>query len=121
MVNRNKAPIGGLFDNGGLDLYQILNYPGPEMYLTEERLLSSPKHDTGGEPNENGLLPHMHWYRKVLRTYDPKTQTIILSKKGSRRLIQNLDESDKEYSHKELEELARTEWLMIRSYEHEIF
>ena len=45
---------------------------------------------------------HMHMYRQVLETYDPQTKTVLLSKKGSRRLKQELNTPDKRFSLQEL-------------------
>ena len=102
---------------GGIDLIDLLTrYPNPEDYLTEGRLFSSPKHDT----EAFDTVGHCHWYRRVLG-YNLETQRFVVSKKGSRRLMENLDTQDREYTQEELIRLAQAEWLSVRSYDHQIF
>jgi hypothetical protein len=64
--------------------------------LVKGRLLQSDWYDCEGKPK------HMHWCRKVLETYDSETDSVLLSEKGSRRLIDNLDKPDRVYSLEEL-------------------
>jgi len=63
--------------------------------LTEGRYLESDFHDTGGSE-------HMHWYRKILETYNPETRTVLLSNVGSRRIMGELETPDKKFSLAEL-------------------
>ncbi|MBU4069980.1 MAG: hypothetical protein KJ646_03275 [Nanoarchaeota archaeon] len=68
-----------------------------EELLIKGRLLESDVHDAKGCQNN-----HMHWYRKVLQTYDPENDSVLLSEKGSRRLIDHLDTPYKKFSTEEL-------------------
>ena len=80
--------------NGRNDLENYMNAGARlELLLTSGRLLQSDWHDTEG--CKNG---HMHLYRKILATYDPARDAVLLSKQGSRRLIGLLDEPDREFS-----------------------
>jgi len=90
-------------------------YPLDEL-LIEGRFLQSDFHDTEGCRDK-----HMHWYRKVLRTYDPERDVVLLSKQGSRRLVDNLDEPDKEFSTEELYEESLTMRWKVRPKDHELF
>jgi len=77
-----------------------------EELLIAGRFLESDAHDAEGCRND-----HMHWYKKILATYDPKRDAILLSLQGSRRLLENLDKPDREYSRRELyEEALKMNW-----------
>ncbi len=85
------------------NLYWVMDNEIPlEEVLTEGRILASSRHDYGGEPDEDGWRPHYHWHRKILRTFDPEKGTVLLSHEGSLRLIDRLDEPDREYTPEEL-------------------
>ncbi|MFA4953281.1 MAG: hypothetical protein WC584_03590 [Candidatus Pacearchaeota archaeon] len=88
---------------GRNDLDKYIEFGTPlEELLVEGRFLESDWHDTGAPKAENGCRIHMHWYRKILKTYDSEKDAVLLSEKGSRRLIGNLDKPDKEYTKQEL-------------------
>jgi hypothetical protein len=79
---------------GRNELYTFLDRnDNLEEVLIKGRFLQSDFHDTGCKSGE-----HMHWYRKILETYNPKTGVVLLSKPGSRRLIKELDTPDKLYT-----------------------
>ena len=63
----------------------------------------------------------MHWYRRVLKTYDSETQTVLLSQKGSRRLTQELETPDREYTFEELERDNGINGMTIRPANHELY
>lgn len=87
-----KLPNG----RNNLDRFIEINTP-LESLLIKGRLLESDFHDAEGCRGD-----HMHWYKKVLTDYDPETDSVLLSKKGSRRLLKKLDEPDRKYSSEEL-------------------
>ncbi len=98
-----------------LETYIESNVPLEEL-LVEGRFLQSDFHDAECPKND-----HMHWYRKVLKTYDPEKDTVLLSKKGSRRLIDNLDDPEREFSRQELyEESIRMNWK-VRPEDHKLY
>lgn len=63
----------------------------------------------------------MHWYRKILKTYDPETKKVLLSKKGSRRLIENLQTPDKDYTLDDLERDNSINGCNVRPADHKLF
>jgi len=100
------------------DLYAVIDRGVPlEEVLTQGRILASARHDTGGKPGPNGMVPHRHWHRKILKTYDPAADTVLLSLEGSTRSLGNLDTPDREYRP---EELYDQDWT-IRPADHNIF
>ncbi len=95
--------------------YMETEIPLQEL-LVEGRILESDFHDGEGCAED-----HMHWHKKVLRTYDPKTDKVLLSKQGSRMSMANLDEPDREYSRQELvREADRMSWK-VREKGSELF
>ena len=102
-------------NNRGLDLERALVIYQDNPEVLTGRLLSSITHDA-----EGCKTAHMHWYRRILG-YNLETQRFVVSKKGSRRLMENLDTQDREYTQEELIRLAQAEWLSVRSYDHQIF
>jgi|SRR3989344_6570447 len=98
-----------------LDEYMEVNTPLEEL-LIEGRFLESDFHDSEGCKKE-----HMHWYKKILKTYNPEKDAVLLSKKGSRRLIENLNEPDREYSKQELYEEALRMWWKVREADYSLF
>ena len=93
-----------------------------EEILVEGRFLESDFHDHEAPINkENGCREHMHWYRKILKTYDPNKKCVLLSKVGSRRLIKSLDEPDKEFDYKALVEDDNKYVWMVREKDHKLF
>lgn len=104
-------------DPGRNDLYREMDANTPlERLLIEGRWLQSDGHDPDCPADD-----HMHWYRKILETYDPNTDTILLSKNGSRRLLANLGEPDKRFTRDELYEEALNESWMVRETDDELF
>jgi len=102
---------------GRNDLEEFIEWGTPlEEVLVEGRFLESDFHDSEGCKTE-----HMHWYKKILRTYDPKTDSVLLSEKGSRRLIENLDKPDREYSKQEIYEEALRMWWKVRETNYHLF
>jgi hypothetical protein len=98
------------------DLYRIIDRYSLEQLvdiLIAGRYLQSDFHDSV----EKIKYGHMHLYRKILRDFNPQTKTVLLSKVGSRRLLQNLDEPDKQFT---LEELYCENW-MLRPKTHFLF
>ena len=86
-----------------VDLYMLIDGGYPlEKVLIKGRILRSDIHDRSGKPDERGLLPHTHWHRKILRTYDPKTDTVLLSHRGSLNSLGNLDIPEKAFHPHEL-------------------
>ena len=104
-------------DSGRNDLDKKIEHKVPlEELLIEGRFLESDFHDGKGCVND-----HMHWYRKVLKTYDPKKETVLLSKKGSRRLIDNLNEPEREFTKDELyKESLEMNWK-IREKDYDLY
>ncbi len=99
-------------------LYRALEHGIPlERLLLEGRWLHSSTHDY--EAHKAG--EHMHFYRRVLKTFDPETQTVLLSKKGSRRLVRELETPDREYTLDELEENNAINGCNVRASNHELF
>ncbi|MBI5347308.1 MAG: hypothetical protein HZB66_01720 [Candidatus Aenigmarchaeota archaeon] len=87
-----------------------------EELLVAGRFLESDWHDCEGCKND-----HMHWYKKVLKTYDSKKDAVLLSQQGSRRLIGNIDKPDREYSRQELyEEALKMDWK-VREIDYPLF
>ncbi len=82
-----------------------------ERLLIKGRWLESSAHD---HEAQRLLGKHMHWYRRVLETYDPKMQKVLLSKKGSRRLKEELETPDREYSLEELGENNPLNGMSVR-------
>lgn len=104
--------------SGRNDLEHYLYEDRAMEYLTDGRLLESDFHDAEGI---RATGSHMHWYRKILRGYDSEKGTVLLSQKGSRRLLKELDTPDKEFT---LEELAREfeqNWWNLREANYELF
>ena len=98
------------------DLYQRLEFERPlSGILTKGRLLRGMFHDTTGDSS------HAHNYRKVLRDYDPETQSILLSKIGSRKRPHLLKEPEKEFSLDELFRDAESEHWRIEEAGEELF
>lgn len=87
-----------------------------EELLVAGRFLESDWHDAEGCQND-----HMHWHKKVLKTYDPEKDAVLLSKQGSRRLIENLDKPGREYSRKELYEEALEMSWKVRETDYRLF
>lgn len=87
-----------------------------QKVLVKGRFLESDSHDYEGCKNGN----HMHWHYKILETYNPKTGKVLLSKKGSRRLIENLEIPDKKYSIEDLYD-DNLIYLMVREKDHKLF
>jgi len=93
----------------------ILQYK-PETLLIKERWLQIFGHDTGCEDGE-----HMHWYRQILVNYNTASKRVLLSQKGSRRLRQELETPDREYSLQELLEIPELSSSSIRGRNHTLF
>jgi hypothetical protein len=93
----------------------ILQYK-PEALLIKGRWLQIFGHDTGCEDGE-----HMHWYRQILGNYDSTSKEVLLSQKGSRRLRQELETPDREYSLQELLETSELSGSNIRGRDHTLF
>tara|TARA_Y100000310_G_C20132023_1_gene556286 strand:+ start:111 stop:455 length:345 start_codon:yes stop_codon:yes gene_type:complete len=92
-----------------------------DKLLVTGRVLESTFHDSDGPLNDEGRRDHMHLYRKVLRTYDPDRDVVLLSQEGSRRLIDELDEPDREFSKNELYAEARRMWWKVREVDSKLF
>ena len=98
-----------------LDRYIEVEIPLEELVVAG-RFLESDWHDAEGCQGD-----HMHWYKKVLETYDPETDSVLLSQQGSRRLLDNLDKPDKKYSRQELyEEALKMNWK-VREADYHLF
>jgi len=69
-----------------VQVYNLVDggYPLGEI-LTKGRFLSDKRHDIS-----NPAI-HTHWHRKILGTYDPEKGTVLLSRKGSRNSLPNLE------------------------------
>lgn len=104
-------------EQGRNDLDRAIEVGKPlEELLVAGRFLESDFHDAEGCQGD-----HMHWYKKVLKSYDPETDSVLLSEQGSRRLIDNLDKPDKEYSRQELyREATRMNWK-VREADYHLF
>lgn len=63
----------------------------------------------------------MHRHRKVLRTYDPQTNTVLLSKMGSRRLLAESDTPDHEFTREEIYIESLSKCWMIHERGSKIF
>lgn len=87
-----------------------------EELLTKGRILVYTYHDREAPEGE-----HMHMHRKVLRSYNPQTRTVVLSKEGSRRILGNLDVPEKEFSFEELAEMSNINGCSVRPANWEIF
>jgi hypothetical protein len=97
--------------SGRNDLYALLEHHKEEEFseiLIKGRFLQSDGHDYG----EDGLGREMHWHRKILETYNPKTRKVLLSKLGSRRLIKELDIPDKEFTISDLYKEGLDGWML---------
>ncbi len=77
-----------------------------EKLLTKGRLLENAKHDYDA-------IEHMQIYRKILSDFDPIKRTILLSKEGSRRIPEKLEERDREFT---LAELNEETWQVRPGY-----
>ncbi len=104
---------------GPNDLSQLIDdlVPLEEILIKGRYLQSSIRHDRGGEPDSEGYIPHMHWYRKILNDFNLEVGTVLLSKEGSRRLLPNLEVPDREYS---ISELYCLDW-QVRESDHDLF
>ncbi len=85
--------------------------------LVEGRWLKSCFHDSKGGPEWG----HMHRYRKILRTYDSETKKVLLSKIGSRRLVDELNTPDHEFTLDELYQEAYRYYWDLYGENHKLF
>lgn len=102
---------------GRNELTKMIEFRRPlQDILIKGRFLESDFHDDEG-CNED----HMHWYKKILGDYNLKTETILLSKKGSRRLLDNLNKPDRQYTRQELYNEASEMHWKVREADHNLF
>jgi len=86
-------------------------YPLGEL-LTKGRFL-----DTDTHARESGDGNAGHLYYKILETYDKRTNTVLLSKKGSRISMDNLDIPGKRFTLGEL----RDKFWFVRPADYKLF